>query len=180
MRRGTFARLLLLAIAVASIVAFPSTVNSKPAASSAAILSVDAIEPQMLQLINDYRDAHGLKPLHSSAALARAANVHAREMAKDGFFAHSSADGTSAGTRIRRYYRGGSHWMVGETLLWRSPTVDAGAAVGMWINSGPHRHILLTGGFKDVGIAAVHASPAPGVYGGMDVTIVVADFGARG
>jgi uncharacterized protein YkwD len=96
-------------------------------------------------------------------------------MAARGFFSHDSTDGASAGDRIRRYYAGS--W-VGETLLWRSPGVTAQQVVAMWMASPPHRHVLLLPAFRDVGIGVVRASAAPGAFGGLDVTIVVADFGA--
>ncbi len=78
--------------------------------------------------------------LRRSPALARAAADHARAMGQRGFFSHSSADGTSPGARIRRYYRGSA---VGETILWRSPDVSAAEAISMWLKSPPHRVILL-------------------------------------
>lgn len=97
-------------------------------------------------------------------------------MASRGFFSHNSADGTSPAARIRRYYKGK---LVGETMLWRSPTVSAEQALQMWLDSPPHRSILMSRSFRHVGIGVVHSQSAPGTYGGLPVTIVVADFGTR-
>jgi uncharacterized protein YkwD len=134
------------------------------------------VELSLLSLINEARrDHHGLRPLKPSRALARAAAGHARAMARLGFFAHESADGTAARARIRRAYDGSQ---VAETLLWRSPDVTPEAALRMWLQSPGHRRILLGGSFRDIGLSAVHATGAPGAFGGRDVTIVVADFGA--
>lgn len=96
-------------------------------------------------------------------------------MARLGFFAHESANGTSPFERIRRHYRGSS---VGETLLWRSPDVTPEEALALWLQSPPHRRVLLGSAFRVVGLAAVHVEGAPGDFNGLDVTIVVADFGA--
>jgi uncharacterized protein YkwD len=96
-------------------------------------------------------------------------------MGQGGFFAHESRDGTSPSTRIRRYYRGST---VGEALLWRSPGVSPDEAIELWLASPPHRKILLSTALRDAGIGAVHVTAAPGYYQGLDVTIVVADFGA--
>jgi uncharacterized protein YkwD len=68
---------------------------------------------------------------------------------------------------------------VGENLLWSSPTVDAGGAMQMWKDSPPHRENMLGTRWRDIGISAVHVASAPGAYGGHEVTIVTADFGAR-
>jgi hypothetical protein len=39
--------------------------------------------------------------------------------------------------------------------------------------------VLLSPQWREVGLAALKARRAPGVYGGRSVTVVVADFGAR-
>jgi uncharacterized protein YkwD len=47
------------------------------------------------------------------------------------------------------------------------------------MGSPGHRENLLSQRWREIGISAVHASSAPGVYGGQEVTIVTADFGLR-
>ena len=47
------------------------------------------------------------------------------------------------------------------------------------MNSPEHRANLLDRSWREVGLSAVHAASAPGVYGGDEVTIVTADFGFR-
>ena len=83
--------------------------------------------------------------------------------------------------RIARFYSlgGKRYWSVGENLLWSSPDVSASSALDMWLNSPEHKKILLTARWREIGLAAVHASSAPGTYGGREVTIVTADFGVR-
>lgn len=145
------------------------------------VAAQNGLERPLLDAINAERRRRGLKPLRPSRELARAADEHARAMGTGGFFAHESRDGTSASARIRRYYRveGRSRWLTGETLLWRSPGVGPDEALALWLSSPSHRRVILTSAFKDVGIGAVRVSQAPGVFGGRDVTIVVADYGAR-
>ena len=49
----------------------------------------------------------------------------------------------------------------------------------MWLKSPPHRRVLLGSAYRVVGLAAVHVEGAPEATStGLDVTIVVADFGA--
>jgi uncharacterized protein YkwD len=50
----------------------------------------------------------------------------------------------------------------------------------MWLQSAPHRKNLLTSRWREVGLAALHTSAAPGSYGGRPVTVLTADFGVRG
>ena len=84
-------------------------------------------------------------------------------------------------SRIEQFYPpGGFHsWTVGENLLWASPDVGALRALKLWLASPPHRANLLSPRWREIGLAAVHSTSAPGVYGGRPATVVTADFGAR-
>lgn len=137
--------------------------------------STDTLERSLLERINAARRAGGLRILRSSSGLRRAAAAQARWLARSGSFTHSSADGVSPDRRIRRYYRGR---LVGETLLWGSPSVGAAEALARWLASPSHRSVLLDGRFREIGVGAVSVQDAPGAYGGLDVTVVVADLGA--
>jgi uncharacterized protein YkwD len=68
---------------------------------------------------------------------------------------------------------------VAENLIWSSPVLSADDAIKLWMDSPPHRKNLLTPGWREVGLGAVRALGAPGVYRGLDVTILTADFGVR-
>ena len=140
-----------------------------------------ALESQVLTGLNSVRMQRGLKPLRRSPALAAAAYAHAEEMAKAGYFSHNSRNGEAFWKRVRRYYKQGRYryWAVGENLLWSSPSVDAPGAIEMWMNSPEHRANMLDRNWREVGLAAVHATVAPGVFNGLEVTIVTAEFGAR-
>jgi uncharacterized protein YkwD len=147
----------------------------------------DGLESPVVSLINQVRRCHGLPGLRASVQLGRAAVAHASAMGRGGFFSHASADGASAGARIRRHYdvSRSSRWRVGETLLWRSPDVTPQESVRMWLDSPAHRHVLLHPAFREIGVAgeigvaAVHVFQAPGQFGHRDVMLVVADFGVR-
>ena len=49
----------------------------------------------------------------------------------------------------------------------------------MWLASPEHRRILLTRSWRQIGLAAIRADNAPGVYGGQSVVILAAEFGIR-
>ena len=152
-----------------------------PAAAAGDATAEAPLAQQVLAAINDLRRSHGLVPLKSSSRLARAAAVHSFAMAKSGFFSHSSSDGSPFWKRVKSYYgaKGWAYWATGENLLWASPELDAGQAITMWMNSPPHRENLLLPRWREIGLSAVHAVGAGGSYGGLDVTIVTADFGVR-
>jgi uncharacterized protein YkwD len=139
------------------------------------------LETGLLGKINALRARRGLTRLRMHERLAAAALEHSRQMARRGFFAHRSADGSTFGQRVQRYYgpAGYRYWSAGENLLWSSGPLAPSAVVESWLQSPGHRKVLLDASWRELGIAAVQAEAAPGVYGGMDVTIVTADFGVR-
>ena len=131
--------------------------------------------------INAVRAQHGLRPLRLVRPLTFAAGQHSSEMGTHGYFSHDSVDGTSFWKRVEGYY--GSHgyryWSVGENLLWSSGTLSPESAVTMWMNSPPHRKNLLDRRWRQIGLSAKQFDSAPGVFRGLTVTIVTADFGTR-
>ena len=140
-----------------------------------------ALEAQVLSEVNGARRQRGLRPLRLSTQLSHAAAYHSRDMARRGYFSHTSAGGTEFWRRVQRFYasRGFRHWAVGENLLWSSPDVNSSTALSMWMASPPHRANLLSRRWREVGLAAVHVGAGPGVFGGHEVTIVTANFGSR-
>lgn len=139
------------------------------------------LDESLLAAINAVRRSHGLLELALSPALRSAALDHSREMATHGFFAHRSANGSSIEQRITALYStaGFRRWEVGETLFWSSPNASGGEAVRGWLRSPEHRAIILGSAWRDVGVAAVQVSAAPGAFGNRRVTIITADFGYR-
>lgn len=139
------------------------------------------LDGRILAEINRVRAAHGLGTVRAAWRLSAAAASHSRDMVAHGFFAHESFGGGVFWRRIARYYpsKGFRSWSVGETLLWVSPDVDAGAAVQEWLDSPEHRAILLDPSWHEVGVSALHASSAPGDFEGLEMTVVTADFGLR-
>jgi uncharacterized protein YkwD len=172
---------ILLASAVAAPAGARTDRQARPAGPAQAATAMRALESRVLVDINRVRAQHGLAPLRLSPRLNAAASQHSREMARVGYFSHSSADGGAFWRRIARFYTssGYSSWSVGENLLWSSPDVDAPGAVKMWMASPEHRANLLNRSWREVGLSAVHSDSAPGTYHGLGVTIVTADFGAR-
>ena len=171
---------LRLAVVLAALVAGAFLAASALATAGAA-QKLPALNHQVLAAVNRFRVSHGLVALRESAALDHSARQHSLEMGRDGFFSHSSANGTVFWRRIRRYYPTGdySYWSVGENLLWASPGVSAGGAMKMWIASPEHLKNLLTVQWRQIGVSAVTVPHASGAFEGRRVTIITTDFGVR-
>jgi uncharacterized protein YkwD len=151
---------LLVALLVGALVQAPA----------AGAYSATTWRAEMLKQINKYRVSHGLRPLKENRRLHRAAAAHSRNMARHRMLSHSSSNGMSWSTRIRRYgYRGS--WM-GENLAvgwWSAPV-----ALRAWRRSAPHNANLLNGHFRSVGLGV-----RKGTYAGHRVLYMTADFGGR-
>jgi uncharacterized protein YkwD len=166
---------------VAVFAALPTAAAGAPRASGAAhgFQRASALEPQLLAAINDFRQAHGLRPLRLSRGLTLAASRHSVSMVEHGYFEHTSPDGSAFWRRVEATYpRKGKLWSVGENLAWAYPGLSARQTLELWLASPPHRANLLSPVWREVGIGAVRAF-AGGVYNGHDVTILTADFGVR-
>ena len=103
----------------------------------------DATEAKIIRALNNARAGYGLPRLRSTRALGRAADAHSRSMRRSNTIGHGDFN-----RRIRRYTRSRR---VGENLAWMSGC-NASAIVNMWLNSGPHRKIMLSRSFKRIGV----------------------------
>ncbi len=165
-------------LAVLAVVVMAFVVPSASAKNKAVL---DSFETGVFQKLNQTRVAHGLAPLRLSIRLTTASDAHSVEMADDGYFDHSSHDGTPFWKRVDHWYGSSGYrsWFVGENILWSSPSVTPARAVELWMASPEHRANILSPKWREIGVAAVHLSDAPGVYHGLPVTIITTDFGAR-
>jgi uncharacterized protein YkwD len=152
-----------------------------PTRSRDVVTSMPALDATIVHVVNSARADHHLAPLTASTHLAAAATYHSHEMLLDGYFSHDSASGSSAARRIAYFYPAAGYrtWRIGETLLWSAPTSAAASAVRSWLHSPEHRAILLSPAFQEIGVSALHATAAGGVFGGAALTLITADFGAR-
>ena len=129
----------------------------------------DRVERSVIRKINFIRSAYGLPHVRPLTALRHAAEEHSRDMARANFFDHPSSDGTSFDARIRRYSNAS---LLGETLAMTSRrNGGAGGIVQMWMNSPPHRAIMLDARFRKVGVGRRWGS-----LNGDGYAVVTADF----
>jgi uncharacterized protein YkwD len=168
-----------LAVVLATVLV---TAPTAAPAQSADVERRASLEVAVVKALNRIRMEAGLKPLRSSPSLRTAARGHSAAMLELGFFRHESADGTAFSERIRRHYtnRGWRAWSVGEALLASAgTTIEPDAIVEAWLESPPHRAIILSPTWRDAGIGALYAPDAPKEFGGSATIVVTADFGMR-
>jgi uncharacterized protein YkwD len=162
----------LAAVAVALVL--PSV--AQPASKARA-----EFQDALVNQINELRADHGLKPLTVSEKLGAAAAEHAESMGSEGYFGHTTPSGRTFSSRVARFYphAGAQRWAVGENLCAGHVALTATDCLRMWLDSPPHRRVLLYPGFRELGVSALAVDNAPGAFDGADTVIVVADFGFR-
>jgi uncharacterized protein YkwD len=131
--------------------------------------------------INAARGDAGRAPVRTRRSLADAARGHSRDMVERRYFAHDSPEGEGPADRARRagYTRHADSWRIGEVLAWsRGETLTAAAVVDLWLGSPPHRRVLLSRRYRDVGAAPVAGAPLgdPALRPATTITVV---FGRR-
>ncbi|MBL0423385.1 CAP domain-containing protein [Ramlibacter sp. AW1] len=130
----------------------------------------DEVSREVLALVNQARSQPrrcgsesfpAAGSLQWSPALHRAAEVHARDMARHGFLGHTGSDGSKVGQRATR---AGFDWRdVGENVAAGQQT--ARAVVQGWLNSPEHCANLMHGPFTHMGVAfAVDEASRGGIY----------------
>ncbi|MGI9538687.1 MAG: CAP domain-containing protein, partial [Miltoncostaeaceae bacterium] len=111
-----------------------------------------------------------LPRLRRSRPLRRAATQHGSWLLHSGSFQHEGPRGEPFWTRLRPVHTRGPH---GEVIAFNAScrARDAKLVVRAWMNSPPHRRVLLTPRFRWVGISVRSAERCGfGMY--------VADFGS--
>jgi uncharacterized protein YkwD len=129
-------------------------------------------------LFNRVRADHGLRPVRHSARLGVLAQSYAGMLARLKFFSHTTPTGRTFAQRVygARYVRGNA-WEVGEVLAWAPGRPTPHREVLAWMHSPPHRRIILTPSFRDVGVGIAFAAPRRGVKRG---ATYVGEFGHVG
>ncbi len=99
-------------------------------------------------LVNAQRAANGRKPLRRSRALDAVAAQHARDMARQGYFSHTSPDGTTPRTRARR--AGYRSCLMAENISIRRWSEHE--VISAWMTSPKHRKNMLLRKVTEFGI----------------------------
>ena len=169
---GTLGSLAILLTAAATALACPGA-NRTPAQ-----LTVKEARASVVCLINQRRKHNGLRKVRVDDRLGRAAQRHSRSMDAYNFFDHESPGGGDPVSRIQAtgYLAGARAWGVGENIRWGSGGLGTPrVAVAEWMASPSHRHVMLSGRYREIGIGVAIGSPEGGHES--DAAIYTADFG---
>jgi uncharacterized protein YkwD len=131
-------------------------------------------------LVNATRAQHGLPALRSSARLNLAADQFSADMVARGFFAHVTPDGRSVTDRVRAtgYLGGSNDWALGEDIGWGTGTASSPDSIfRAFMNSPPHRRVILSRDYREVGVGVAPGVPVAGQGSG---STFVLDFGTVG
>jgi uncharacterized protein YkwD len=121
-------------------------------------------EREAVDALNDVRRASGLPALRVSDDLNRSSGAYARRMLRLDFFGHGRSIDVA-----------GSFRSAGETLAWHSGwAAHPRRTVASWMGSPGHRAVLLSPGFRWVGMGM-----ARGRLAGRVATTWVAHVGSR-
>ena len=106
-----------------------------------ATASARSPEITMLEKVNAFRVKHGLPKVHLSRSLARSARAWSRHMMHTGYFGHGSS--IHASHRFRT---------LGEIIeIHRGRRPRPSLAFREWLNSPPHRSVILMRQFRFAG-----------------------------
>lgn len=137
---------------------------------------LQALREEALSLVNEARRRENLQPLSGDGALQRAAQSHAEDMLRRGYYAHESPEGETVADRFRA--AGGSQWKLTAENIARCegcPTDPSAERVRQfqrgWMDSPSHRANILRDGLDSFGF---------GIAGGKGKVYAVQTFAGAG
>ena len=128
--------------------------------------------------LNRIRRRYRLPRLRANGRLWRTAGRHSRSMVARSFFSHVAPGGVGLADRVQRsgYLAGAMRWTVGENLGYAYGASNTPRnMVRAWMRSTPHRHNILTGKFREIGLGVVQGVPGNPRRGATFTTV----FGRR-
>jgi uncharacterized protein YkwD len=135
-----------------------------------------------LCLIDRERAAYRLAQLRTNSSLQQIATGQAKAMVVGDYFGDNTPGGTTPWQRITASPYGiGAHSVAAaQNIGWGTERMATPAGmVSIWMHSAPHRQIVLTGGYRDVGIGVAPAAPSRLTKGAPGATYTV-EFAVRG
>jgi uncharacterized protein YkwD len=139
--------------------------------------AVDAI----VCVLNEERARRDLPRLRLQPQLARAATGHVRDMVRRRYFSHTTPGGATMVDRLRGsgYIRAARPWLVGEALAWGAGNRSTPAAiVAAWLDSPPHRRLVLDARYRELGIGLATGVPVDG-FADLAGATYAAELGVR-
>jgi len=124
-----------------------------------------AIVTSTLCVMNRVRATHALRSLRLNRALSRIASGQARDMVRGGYFGDQSLSGQSPLSRILASNyparTASVRLLTAQNIGWGTgPNATPVGIVRAWMRSPPHRQIILTAAYRDVGVGVAPSVPA--------------------
>ncbi len=143
--------------------------------------NLPAVDAATLCLVNRLRIARGLRPLRANRELGHVAASQVTSMVRWNYFADVRPSGQTPMSlvAVTRYPAHAAQFAVGQNIAWGTGSYTTPAhIVAEWMASPPHREIMLSGEYRDAGVAATPAVPAVLGARGPGATYAI-EFGAR-
>lgn len=158
------------ACAVLALGVMPSLASAQGTGCSFTRLAASAApEPNVRSaircLVNIEREKHGLRALRSNGRLNAAADQHSADMVARSYFAHVTPEGASVTDRVRQtgYLGGSDDWALGEDIGWGTGSLSTPSAIfRAFMNSPPHRRVILDRDFRQIGVGVAQGVPVAG------------------
>jgi uncharacterized protein YkwD len=136
-----------------------SGADELPSASNSSVVDVAT-----LCLMNRIRHVYRLRPLRPNGALSSIATGQARDMVRGSYFGDQSLSGQTPLARIRAssYFLVPSRvrLLTAQNIGWGTgPNATPSGIVKAWMQSPPHRAIILTAAYRDVGVGVAPGAP---------------------
>jgi uncharacterized protein YkwD len=160
-----------LIIATLGVLLLIQATSGAITATTTSSYCVDAQEHEFLKLINQFRSAHGRRPLSMTQTLGAASDHHSTSMATYNYFSHDlTPEGITWSQNMANH---GYDYNVykGENIAAGRKT--ALAAFNQFKNSPTHRDVMLSGKFTAIGIGRAYKEGS--TYGWYWTT----DFGGK-
>jgi uncharacterized YkwD family protein len=129
-----------------------TTSSKAPSASSGS--SYSSFQNQVLTLVNQQRAANGLKALSMDSALTKTATLKSQDMAKLGYFDHTSPTYGSPFDMMKQF--GITYRAAGENIAMGQTSPQQ--VMQDWMNSPGHRANILNSSFTKLGVGIAQNS----------------------
>jgi uncharacterized protein YkwD len=144
--------------------------------------NIPRVTAATLCLIERERMAYHLGLLRANTSLRQIAAGQAKAMVVGDYFGDNTPSGTTPWQRITAspYASGADSIAAAQNIGWGTKRMATPAGmVSIWMHSAPHRQIILTSGYRDIGIGVAPAAPTRLTNGAPGATYTV-EFAARG
>jgi uncharacterized protein YkwD len=159
----------------------PSALACKDTSLQPTHANLARVTTATLCLIEQERLAYRVEQLHSNSSLRRIGSKQASEMVIGDYFGDDSLSGWTPIQRIEAsaYATRARSLSAGQNIGWGDGALATPAAmVHAWMLSPPHREIMLSGGYRDIGVGIAPAAPQRSTDGLPGATYAV-EFASR-